>query len=67
MNNFPKVVHYTNNLGARKEVSIHEKEDDKYPVFIWDLDTWEFNGCYDMTAERLNAFLEHYGIDERMD
>lgn len=67
MNKFPKSFQYTNSLGAHKELSVHEKVDDKYPVFLWNLDTGEFCGYNEITAQRLNDFLKLEGIEERVD
>ena len=58
---------YVNDLGLRKKIVIHPKENGKYSVTIWDMKHGEYCGGGEVTAQKLNEFLEHYGIEERAD
>lgn len=58
---------YVNDLGLHKKIVIHTEENGKYSVTLWDMRYGEYCGGGTVTAQELNAFLEHYGIEERMD
>ena len=58
---------YVNDLGFHKRLVVDIKENDKYPVTLWDMEHGEYCGSGNMTAQELNEFLAHYGIEERMD
>lgn len=62
-----KSFRYTNSLGIRKELVVEEKVNGKYPVMLWSLDTGDYCGRGDMTAQELNDYLKHFGIKERIE
>lgn len=58
---------YVNDLGFHKRLVVDIKENGKYPVTLWDMEHGEYCGHGNMTAQELNEFLAHYGIEERID
>lgn len=61
-----KQFDYTNSLGIPKRLVVGEPKDGKYPVTLWEMRHGEFAGSGNMTREELNAYLEHFGITERV-
>ena len=55
---------YTNDLGYRKKIVVESVnvEDGKFPFQIWSMDTGDFCGSGNITADELREFLHHYGI-----
>ena len=53
---------YTNDLGYHKKIVVESVEDGKFHCQLWSMDTGDFCGCGDMTADELREFLHHYGI-----
>jgi hypothetical protein len=53
---------YTNDLGYHKKIVIESIDDGKFHCQLWSMDTGDFCGQGDMTADELRAFLHHYGI-----
>jgi hypothetical protein len=53
---------YTNDLGYHKKIVVESVKDGKFHCQIWSMDTGDFCGCGDKTADELREFLHHYGI-----
>lgn len=67
MSNYLKSFQYTNSKGYRKELTVYEKVDGKYPVTLWSLDTGDFCGSGNMTTQELNDYLKHFVIEEEVE
>ena len=62
-----KTFEYTNSLGIPKKLVVSgPNTQGKYPFNLWEMRHGEFCGNGEMTREELNAYLEHFGIKERM-
>lgn len=55
---------YTNDLGHHKKIVVESvnAEDGKFHFQLWSMDTGDFCGSGDVTADELREFLHHYGI-----
>lgn len=53
---------YVNDDGRNKKLIVEKKAEGEYYVSIWSRDTGDFCGAGEMTQEKLDAFLQHYGI-----
>ena len=67
MSKYLKSFRYTNSMGYHKELAVYEKVNGKYPVMLWSLDTGDLCGESDMTAQELNDYLRHFGIEEEVE
>lgn len=63
-----KEFHYVNDLGCPKKLVVNMIPNDKgeYPITLWDMRHGEFCGANSLTKEKINEWLEHYGLTDRL-
>lgn len=62
-----KTYTYINGLGRTKMIVVYEEEmteEGNYPIALLDVKTGEWCGCNIFTPEKLQEFLNHYGIGD---
>ena len=55
-----KEYNYRNDKGYYKKLVVYPKQNDKYPISIWNNETGDYCGSGEITEEQLNEFFKHY-------